>query len=390
MKTLESLKEKFREEFGAEPERLFFAPSRINIIGEHIDYNGGEVFPTAIGLGTYALVKEAPDFSLVSLNMPEKITVALEDTEYAEEKAWANYPLGMIKMIKEAGYPIAGFHGLFYGNIPSGAGLSSSASLEVLTAAVERGLTGRGPDPLETALLGQKTENVHFGLKTGIMDQFAIAMGKKDHGILLNTATLTHRYIPLDLRDCTLVIMNTGLRRELVSGSYNERREDCERALSLLKDHFPIESLCDLPPEDLSEALDFLSEDVLKKRVRHVVTENDRVKRAIRALEEGRMEETGELLNASHLSLKEDYEVTGPELDTITQLAREHPGCLGARMTGAGFSGCAIALVRNGSTEDFIDKVKARYDKKTGHTSEFYLSKAADGPGERSLKGELL
>ncbi|MDO5712871.1 MAG: galactokinase [Tissierellia bacterium] len=380
---LKSLTNTFRETFQREPEGFYFSPSRINVIGEHIDYNGGSVLPFAISLGTYGLVAPWDDYDFISLNVPGRVKTKKDHVNYNETFGWGNYPLGMIKAFQKAGYETPGFQGLFFGNIPNGAGLSSSASLEILTGEILKNLAQKGPDKVEMALLGQKVENEHFGLQSGIMDQFIISMGKKDHGILLQTKDLSYKYLPMVMDHYIFVIMNTGVRRELVSGEYNSRREDCENALATLQKYFSIDYLCDLEMDNLDKALSLLSSPKEKKRVHHVITENHRVKKGVEALESKNFIALGEILNASHMSLKTDYEVTGFELDTITEIARKHPSCLGARMTGAGFSGCAIALVETTMVEEFISYVRKEYKNKTGQDGEFY--KALPGDGARKL-----
>ena len=376
----------FLKNFHQEPTAIYFAPSRINVIGEHIDYNGGIVLPFAISLGTYAFVAPYKDFHFLSTNIPGEVYTTAEELDYRPEFSWGNYPLGMVKKMKEKGYNTPGFQCLFMGNIPHGAGLSSSASIEMVTGQILKDLGNHDVSPIELALLGQKVENEHFGLHSGIMDQFVIAMGKKDHAILLHTDSLSYEYLPLPLKNVEFIIMNTGKRRELVGGEYNRRREDCERALKTLQAHFHIDYLCDIKEEDLPRAEGYILKEQERKRLRHVVTENERVHKAKKAIEEQDMETLGRILNQSHRSLQVDYEVTGPELDAITETARAFPGCLGARMTGAGFSGCAIALVEKEKREDFFTHVKKKYFNETGLSCELFVATPSDGAGKLDIE----
>lgn len=369
--------------FGKADYRMFFAPSRINIIGEHIDYNGGNVLPCAIEIGTYGLVKEASREVIRLRSQNAKLyKEVLIGSEYSEDNRWINYPLGMINKISEAGYKVGGIEGIIYGNIPTGAGLSSSASLEILIGHIintfynENGIKNE-----QLAVLGMKTENEFIGLNSGIMDQFAIAMGNEGSAILLNTETLDYEYVDAKLSDYVIVILNTNKGRRLVDSKYNERRAECESALKKLKTKFDIENLCDLKEEDLDEVNSILDDENERRRVRHAVTENARVNSAVNAIRKGDMIELGKLLNESHYSLKIDYEVTGEHLDAIT-LAARNSGAVGARMTGAGFGGCGIALVKRDQLEEFKTSTSAYYKKATGRDAEFYETVIGSGPRE--------
>lgn len=380
------LREKAIEMFGEGDYKLFFAPSRVNIIGEHIDYNGGKVLPGALEIGTYAYVKKSsqPVLRLKSLNA-SKYKEVLIDSDYNEDNQWLNYPLGMLKFIKERGYKVGGLEGIIAGNIPTGSGLSSSASLEVLIGYITSYFyNDLKIDLKEIALIGQETENKFIGVNSGIMDQFASAMGKKNKAILLDTKTLEYEYKNIELGDYLFVIMNTNKPRKLSDSKYNERRRECEEALALIRDKFKVENLCDLETKDLDKALDLIKKENIKKRLRHVVTENERVKEAVKAMEEGRLKDLGQLLNQSDKSLKEDYEVTGEHLDSLTESARK-AGALGARMTGAGFGGCALALVEKEKLKKFKEVTARLYKEVTGIETEFYESEISDGPREVSL-----
>lgn len=360
---------------------LFFAPSRINVIGEHIDYNGGKVLPCAIEVGTYGYLREIeePVLRLHSLNNPQYHEVPLDERP-DPQRGWLNYPLGMLHMLREEGYQTGGLEGVIFGNIPTGSGLSSSSSLEMLIGFAASHFFNRGEiAPVTLALLGKRTENEFIGVASGIMDQFAIAMGKRDHGILLDTSSLQYRYVPLDLKDHVFVVLNTKKPRRLVDSKYNERRGECEQALEILQPLFGIEHLCELQLEQLAEGLDALPSDLLQKRTRHCVTENMRVAEAVQALELGNLETLGMLLNQSHISLRDDYEVTGEHLDAIVEAAWD-AGAIGARMTGAGFGGCAIALVQQQRAGEFIRQVDAKYSSKTGIRGEYFLSRSGNGP----------
>lgn len=384
---LESLHKQFELHFNEAADHVFFAPGRINLIGEHIDYNGGLVFPCPITLGTYALVSPRKDqcFKVHSVNFDTlgTITFDLNDLDYNPEHNWANYMKGIIKFLIEAGHSIPnGFNILVFGNIPNGSGLSSSASLEMLSAHMLRSLCNLNLTPVEMALLGKKVENEYIGVNSGIMDQFAIGLGKKNQGILLDCNTLEYSYIPLVLKDYQIVIMNTNKRRELADSKYNERRSQCEEALALLQTVAPIQHLCDLTPEQFESACDVLTDEILLKRARHAITEHARVQTATHALIANDLHTFGSLLNASHISLQQDYDVTGIELDTLAEAAWSQSGVLGARMTGAGFGGCALAVVADNSVETFIKNVGAIYLEKIGYEASFYVASIGDGPTE--------
>ncbi|MFB1082085.1 galactokinase [Jeotgalibacillus sp. JSM ZJ347] len=386
------LKKSFVSIFNEEPERLFFAPGRINLIGEHTDYNGGKVFPLAITYGTYAYVKKRNDkqIRLVSKNFPQTgiVTASLDHLEKNAEVGWVNYPLGVIHYLKESGYMIdQGFDVLFEGNIPNGAGLSSSASIEMAAGVMARGIADLSISQVELIKLCQRVENEYIGVNSGIMDQFAIGMGKQGQALWLDCDTLEFEYAPVELEHEKILIMNTNKRRELASSKYNERRSECERALDVIKEHVDVSSLGELSVEQLSEVEGWLGDPLLFKRVKHVVTENERTKQAYMSLKAGDLEHVGQLMNASHQSLKEDYEVTGEELDALAEFTQTLPGVIGARMTGAGFGGCAIAIVKTGEVENVIKQTRRNYQAQIGYGADFYVASVGDGAKEIVVEG---
>ena len=381
---MKHLEQKFQEVFGAPAEKQFFAPGRVNLIGEHTDYNGGNVFPCAIDKGTYGLVKKRNDrkFRMYSENFADLGIMEFTLDELTNEKKhdWANYPKGVIKMFLEAGQKIdSGFDILFSGNIPNGAGLSSSASIEMLTAIVLKDLFNLSIDPVEMAQLGKKTENLFIGVNSGIMDQFAVAMGKKDNAILLDCNTLKYDYVPVVLKDEVIVIANTNKRRGLADSKYNERRAECDEALAELQTKLPIKALGELSIEQFEANKDLIKSPVRQKRAKHAVYENQRTLKAQKELSAGNLAEFGKLMNQSHISLRDDYEVTGVELDTLAALAWEQPGVVGSRMTGAGFGGCTVSIVKKDKVDDFIKNVGKAYKNKIGYAADFYIASVSDG-----------
>ena len=381
---MKHLEQKFQEVFGSPAEKHFFAPGRVNLIGEHTDYNGGNVFPCAIDKGTYGLVKKRNDrkFRMYSENFADLGVMEFTLDELTNDKKhdWANYPKGVIKMFLEAGQKIdSGFDILFSGNIPNGAGLSSSASIEMLTAIVLKDLFHLSIDPVEMAQLGKKTENLFIGVNSGIMDQFAIAMGKKDHAILLDCNTLKYAYVPVVLKDEVIVIANTNKRRGLADSKYNERRAECDEALAELQTKLPIKALGELSIEQFEANKDLIKSPVRQKRAKHAVYENQRTLKAQKELSAGNLAEFGKLMNQSHISLRDDYEVTGVELDTLAALAWEQPGVVGSRMTGAGFGGCTVSIVKKDKVDDFIKNVGEAYKNKIGYAADFYIASVSDG-----------
>ena len=381
---MKHLEQKFQEVFGSPAEKHFFAPGRVNLIGEHTDYNGGNVFPCAIDKGTYGLVKKRNDrrFRMYSENFADLGVMEFTLDELTNDKKhdWANYPKGVIKMFLEAGQKIdSGFDILFSGNIPNGAGLSSSASIEMLTAIVLKDLFHLSIDPVEMAQLGKKTENLFIGVNSGIMDQFAVAMGKKDNAILLDCNTLKYDYVPVVLKDEVIVIANTNKRRGLADSKYNERRAECDEALAELQTKLPIKALGELSIEQFEANKDLIKSPIRQKRAKHAVYENQRTLKAQKELSAGNLAEFGKLMNQSHISLRDDYEVTGVELDTLAALAWEQPGVVGSRMTGAGFSGCTVSIVKKDKVDDFIKNVGEAYKNKIGYAADFYIASVSDG-----------
>jgi len=389
--TQKKLQTNFVEIFGGDGAlaRLFHAPGRVNIIGEHIDYNGGYVLPCALDVGTYALVRQSSGglMRFASLDFEGIAEVALDNVRYDAKYNWANYPLGVVhQMLQDPqGGKLTGFDVLFSGNIPQGAGLSSSASIEVVTATALNAIFGLGYEMMELAQLAQRAENQFCGVNCGIMDQFAVAMAKKDMAIYLNCDTLEHRHVPLELGDYGIVIMDTNKRRRLNESKYNERRAECEAALADMQTApapaHKISHLAHITPDDFGDGR-WISCETNRKRARHVVSENHRVGLAVAALEARDLATLGDLLYRSHVSLRDDYEVSCTELDAIVEAAMAHPACIGARMTGAGFGGCAIALVRLDAVQDFMKQVAARYEGKIGYAPAMYVQASGDGARE--------
>lgn len=377
------LENKFNEHFNENHELKYFAPGRINLIGEHIDYSGGLVLPCAITIGTTALVSKRDDklLKFYSLNMEDEgvITVDLADIVYSKKDSWANYTKGVFKVFSDNGYNIDyGLNIAYHGNIPYASGLSSSASILMVTAVLINDVYGFKIGMLDLVKIAKTVENDFIGVSTGIMDQFAIGFGKKDHCILLNTNTLDYEYIPLELADNSIVIMNTNKKRGLADSAYNERKADCDNAFDKLSEHYSIDYLCDLNIEQLEAQRSLLS-DIEYKRAYHAISENARTKKAAEVLKAGDLKAFGDLMVASHKSLREDYEVTGIELDTLVDRANNIKGVLGARVTGAGFGGCAIAIVNNSIVDDFIEEVGQHYLNKIGYAADFYVATAGDG-----------
>lgn len=377
---------KFEELFGKEGEiKTYFAPGRVNLIGEHTDYNGGHVFPCALTMGTYAVARKRNDNKLrfYSINF-EKLGVlesTIDELKYNKEENWINYPKGMIWAMKEEGFNInTGFDIVYYGTIPNGAGLSSSASIEVLTGFVLKDLFNLNVDMVKLALLGQKAENKYVGVNCGIMDQFVIANGKKDCAIFLDTANLEFEYAPVKLKEEKIVIMNTNKKRGLGDSKYNERRAECEEALKELQTKLNIKSLGELTEEEFEKNKHLIKDESRKKRAKHAVYENQRTIKAVEALKENKIEELGKLMIASHNSLRDDYEVTGKELDTLVDESLKQEGIIGARMTGAGFGGCAVSIVKSDKVENFIKNVGKAYKDKIGYEASFYTVEIGDGP----------
>ena len=381
---LEKLYDKFKELFGYEAESKFFSPGRVNLIGEHTDYNGGHVFPCAIHKGTYALVKKRDDkkFRMYSENFENLgiIEFLLDNLVNEKKHKWVNYPKGVVKMFIEAGYKIdSGFDVLFYGNIPNGSGLSSSASIEIVTSIILKDLYNLDIDMVEMVKLSQKAENQFIGVNSGIMDQFAVGMGKKDNAILLDCNTLKYSYAPVILKDEVLVIGNTNKKRGLADSKYNERRAECEEALKDLQKELDIQSLGELSIEEFNKSEKLIKNEINRKRAKHAVYENQRTIKAQKELMEGNLKEFGRLMNESHVSLRDDYEVTGIELDTMVEIAWNQEGVIGSRMTGAGFGGCTISIVKKNAVDKFIANVGKEYKERVGLNADFYIVNIIDG-----------
>lgn len=380
--------DEFTKVFGADGEiRVFFAPGRVNLIGEHTDYNGGHVFPCALTIGTYMVIRQRQDnlIRLYSMNF-ESLgikEVSLDKIEETEDLAWTAYPLGIVWSLKRKGYIVEnGFDVLFFGNIPNGSGLSSSASIEVVTTYGLSTMLSFGISNVEIAKLCQFSENEFNKVNCGIMDQFAVAMGKENHAIYLDTATLDYSYAPIQLDDEKIVIMNTCKRRELGDSKYNERRSECQEALARLQTVCKIESLGDLTIEEFEEKKSVIEDPILTKRAKHAVYENQRTIRAVKALKDKDLEYFGKLMIQSHDSLRDDYEVTGIELDTLVEETLKCDGVVGARMTGAGFGGCAVSIVKNDCVDAVIQEVGKQYKEKIGYAADFYVVSVGDGPKE--------
>lgn len=383
---LKDVKVKFLEVFGESNGtdneiRSYHSPGRVNLIGEHTDYNGGYVFPCALSFGTYAVARKRNDsiMKFASTNFDLKVDVDLKNNKYVKEDDWTNYTKGVVDQFVENGANISGFEVMFSGNIPNGSGLSSSASLELAMSVVLNDLFGLKYDMLDMVKLSQKAENEFVGLNCGIMDQFAVGMGKKDNAMFLNCLTLKYEYAPVVLNGAKIVIANTHKRRGLADSKYNERRSECESAVADLKKVMNIECLADVSVEEFEKNKMAIQNEVCRKRAEHVVYEDARTLEAVKKLQEGKIDEFGKLMNASHDSLRDLYEVTGLELDTLVDEARKIEGTIGSRMTGAGFGGCTVSIVKDEYIDKFIEEVGKNYKAKTGLTAEFYVAEIGDG-----------
>jgi len=382
----EELIQKFEEIFGdTQGVKVYFAPGRVNLIGEHTDYNGGHVFPCALTIGTYGVARRRKDNRLrfYSMNFEEVgvIETSLEDLNPGEDKDWTAYPKGVIwAFIQKGMKPLSGMDILLNGNIPNGSGLSSSASVEVLTGAILRDFFDFQVSNQELALIGQFSENQYNKVNCGIMDQFAVAMGKANHAIFLDTADLSYEYAPIFLENAKIIIACSNKKRGLGDSKYNERRSECETALEELKQVVDIENLGDLDEESFERYQGAIKDQVRRRRARHAVYENRRTIHAVEALQKKDIKLFGELMNASHVSLRDDYEVTGIELDTLVEEAWKIEGVIGSRMTGAGFGGCTVSIVANDAVDTFIRQVGEAYREKIGYSADFYVVEIGDGP----------
>ncbi len=377
---------KFAEVFGdAEGAQVYFAPGRVNMIGEHTDYNGGHVFPCALTIGTYGVARKRQDRKLrfYSMNFQQLgvLESSLDELRPDPRADWTNYPKGVMWAFAEKGMPVpVGMDILLNGNIPNGSGLSSSASVEVLTGYILRDLFGFDLSNQDLALIGQYSENHFNGVNCGIMDQFAIAMGRQGHAIFLDTADLSYEYAPIKLENAKIVIACSNKKRGLGDSKYNERRSECETALAQLQQVCRIASLGELTIEAFERYKGAIQSEVCLRRARHAVYENQRTIQAVEALKANDIEAFGKLMNASHVSLRDDYEVTGRELDTLVEEAWKVEGVIGSRMTGAGFGGCSVSIVRNEAIDSFIAQVGAAYERRIGYAADFYVVESGDGP----------
>lgn len=379
--------DKFKELFGSEGDiRTYFAPGRVNLIGEHTDYNGGHVFPCALTIGTYAAARKRDDrmIRFFSINQSDKgvVETSLDDLTPSDEAGWTNYPKGVVWAFLGRGYKIdTGFDMAITGDIPAGSGLSSSASLEVLTGFVLRDLFGLGQvTNVELAQIGQYSENNYNGMNCGIMDQFASAMGKKDNAIFLDCNTLNYEYAPIVLDGYKIVVTNSKVKHSLVDSAYNDRRSSCEKALEELKQVTDISSLGDLTEEEFEAHKTAIADPVRVRRAHHAVYENRRTINAVKALDLGDLKEFGKLMNESHISLRDDYETSCPEIDVLVDAAWSCDGCIGSRITGGGFGGCSVSIVRDDAIEGFKETLTRAYKDKCDMVPEFYVVSVGDGP----------
>ena len=382
---IEFVRSRFIKHFDGKTGNIYASPGRINLIGEHTDYNGGHVFPCALTIGTYAVARLRDDdkLCLFSMNFEEDGVgeSRLADIETKKDGDWRNYPKGIVWAFGKKGYKVdKGLDILYFGNIPNGSGLSSSASIEVLTGFILKELFGFDVTNQDLALIGQFSENQYNGVNCGIMDQFAIAMGKKDCAIFLDTADLSYEYAPIVLKGAKIVILNTNKKRGLGDSKYNERRSECEAALAALQTKLSIKSLGELTEEEFEANKELIGDSVKIKRAKHAVYENQRTIKAVKALKDNDLELFGKLMIASHDSLRDDYEVTGIELDTLVAEALKQQGVIGARMTGAGFGGCAVSIVKEEAVPAFIENVGKAYKDKIGYAADFYVVEIGDGP----------
>lgn len=386
--TTEQLMERFMDKHGESQHkvRIFNAPGRVNLIGEHLDYNGGYVLPAALEFGTTLIIRPRDDnkVSFSSTNIPYELTISLDEDYGYKSDQWTDYPVGVITELNKIGCNLSsGYDLLYHGDIPNGAGLSSSASIEVVTAYAFLKMEGKETDTVEIAKLSQRVENLFVGVNSGIMDQFAVANGKQDHAILLMCDTLEYELVPFRTGAYKIVISNTNKRRGLVDSKYNERRSECDRALEILQKELPALSyLAQLNPDQFATLQDGIRDETVRRRAQHVVEENQRVHDSVKALRNGDLEAFGQFMNQSHDSLRYLYEVTGDELDALVEEAQRIPGTLGSRMTGAGFGGCTVSLVHEDAVERFIAEVGQQYEARTGLKPDFYVCGVGQGVHE--------
>lgn len=380
---MEQLKETFLSLYGEQEGdiSIFFSPGRVNLIGEHTDYNGGYVFPCALSFGTYLLARKnsSRQVRFATTNFDHRGEVNLDLPFEKEGKSWFNYPVGVLNELRKSAREVEGLDLLYSGDIPNGAGLSSSASIEMVTAYAMNQIFGFGMDRMELVHLSQKAENLFVGVNCGIMDQFASGMGAAGHALFLNCDTLDYERVPLNLEGMKIVIANTNKRRGLADSKYNERRAQCEAAVEALRYHKEIPNLSALSLDEFQTLAHLIEDEIVRRRARHVITENHRTLNAIEALNQGNLSSFGQLMNQSHDSLRDDYEVTGKELDTLVEEARKIEGTLGSRMTGAGFGGCTVSIVKEEAVESFIREVGSAYQERTGLKADFYVAEIGDG-----------
>ncbi len=382
---VETIKKKFYEIYfqSQEDVRVYFSPGRVNLIGEHTDYNGGFVFPCALSYGTYLVCRKIaePVIKMATSNFDFSAEIPLDKLQEKIDDEWVNYPLGIFSELINRGFKPGGLEMLYSGDIPNKSGLSSSASIELVTAVALNDLYQLNIEQIELVKIGQAAENNFVGVNCGIMDQFAVGMGKKDHAIFLNCDTLDYELVPIKLEGYKLVIANTNKTRGLADSKYNERVAECKQAVEELKQGTPIDYLAELSSREFNEYQHLISDPVVQRRARHVIFENERVLQAVDALKSGAIKELGELMNASHDSLRDDYEVTGIELDTLVEEGRKIKGVIGTRMTGAGFGGCTVSLVMDEAIDTYISEVGSAYQQKTGLKADFYVAEIGEGAG---------
>ncbi len=380
---VKELDDRFRSIYQRQAEHAFFAPGRVNLIGEHTDYNGGLVFPCALHFGTYLLISRREDRQVCFHSLNFDFSITLNENAFVEKPSeWVRYPLGVMKEFADRGFDPWGYDLLYYGNIPNGAGLSSSASIEVVTAIMLNETTGAHLDMIELVKLSQHAENDYVGMNCGIMDQFAVGMGKTNKAIALDCATLHYEYVPLAIQGYKLVIANTNKKRGLTDSKYNERRSECEEAVAAISKAHPIKFLCEMSIEEFNRYSPLITNETVRNRAHHAVSEHQRVIQAIHALKAGDLKKFGQLMNASHKSLKEDYEVTGIELDTLVEAGQQLEGVLGSRMTGAGFGGCTVTLIAEDKIDNYIEKVSKLYKEKTNLEATFYIADVGNGASQ--------
>lgn len=381
--TVDQLKEKFIEKYGEGEFSGYFSPGRVNLIGEHTDYNGGYVFPCAISYGNYCLIRKTnrKTVRFSSLNMEFEAEIGIADLNKPVGKEWVNYPIGVFAQFLKRGIVFnEGADILFYGNVPNGAGLSSSAALEMVTAVAVNDTWKLNVDRLDLIKMAQKAEHEYAGVMCGIMDQFASGMGKANHAIFLDCDTLEYHLVPVELEGAKIVISNTNSPHKLDSGKYNQRVAECQEAVKEINELLkPVKALVECSMSEFQQIEDKFTDETAKRRARHVISEIARTEEAVRQLKHGNLERFGELMNASHDSLRDDYEVTGFELDTMVEEARKIDGVIGSRMTGGGFGGCTVSVVKDEAIDTFIEQVGKNYEEKTGLTAEIYVAEISDG-----------